>query len=77
MSNSFSNMAGVLALIPERFVFDNFECAKIKGAVRIEKYIGSDSAVEIPALIENLPVTEIGGSAFSSYKKLTQVLLRR
>ena len=44
------------------------------GAVRITGYTGTKKALIIPRQIQNLPVTEIGGGAFSQ-KELTDVVI--
>ena len=41
----------------------------------ITKYVGSATKVVIPAMIENLPVTEIGKSAFSFCSSLTKIVI--
>ena len=41
--------------------------------VAITAYVGSASAVEIPATIDSLPVTSIGNSAFLNHTSLTSV----
>jgi hypothetical protein len=45
------------------------------GAVTITKYTGTGSVVSIPAVINNLPVTSIGVSAFQGSASLTGVTL--
>lgn len=41
----------------------------------LTEYIGSETAVEIPAEIDGLPVTEIGSMAFYSNKSLTSAVI--
>ncbi len=54
-----------------------FEYTIIGNRVRIDKYKykDKDTAVAIPALIKNLPVTEIGDWAFSSCENLTEIYI--
>lgn len=52
---------------------NDFEYTIKENSVCVEKYLGEDSAVEIPALIENLPVTEIYKCAFMNNFNLTEI----
>lgn len=53
--------------LPER-AEQSFEYKKVNGGIRITKYTGTQTDVEIPESIEGLPVIEIGESAFSQSK---------
>ena len=44
-------------------------------SITITKYKGTATAVNIPAKIQNLPVTEIGNGAFSTNKSITSVTI--
>ena len=46
---------------------------KNNNCVIIDKYVGKNTSIIIPAMIENLPVTEIGDSAFKDCKSLKEV----
>ena len=52
----------------------DFTYATANDQVAITAYVGSASAVEIPATINSLPVTSIGDNAFEG-KDLTSVML--
>ena len=49
-----------------------FEYTVTGGNVTIKKYIGSDTEVVIPSVIEGLPVTKIGKEAF--YKRASLMI---
>jgi hypothetical protein len=53
--------------------FNFWDCA-ITGGVEITRYIGSDKHAEVPAYINNRPVTSIGVRAFE-FSMLTSVIL--
>ena len=55
--------------------FMDFEYELINSGVKINKYLGSETSVNIPSLIENLPVTEIGACAFANCNSLTHVTI--
>jgi hypothetical protein len=46
----------------------------IDGTIRIDKYKGKATAVNIPAMIQNLPVTEIADKTFAG-SKITSVVI--
>lgn len=50
-----------------------FEYSRIDSGIRIDKYIGSASSVNIPARINNLSVTSIEYEAFSSCSSLSSI----
>jgi len=51
---------------------DDFNISLVDEGIKIDKYIGNDVEVIIPAMIDNLPVVELGDNAFS-YKDLISV----
>lgn len=50
-----------------------FEYIEENGGITITGYIGADTEVVIPRMIENKPVSQIGESAFSHCESLTSV----
>jgi len=54
---------------------NDFEVQLDKNGITITKYIGSKTKVHIPPVIQNLPVTGIGLTAFANYKNLTSVII--
>lgn len=54
---------------------DLFEWSVSGSSITITDYIGTDTAVIIPASIDGLPVTAIGSYAFASTRKLTSITL--
>ena len=55
--------------------FMDFEYSCEDSEICIEKYLGSDTVVNIPKRIENLPVTEIGQCAFEHCDSLISVTI--
>jgi len=53
----------------------DFEVKREGNGINITKYIGSNSVVNIPPKIQNLPVTSIGDWAFQSCTNLTSVTI--
>lgn len=53
----------------------DFDYKKIGSEIVIERYIGTDSIVEVPEEIDNLPVTTIGKGAFEDYVGLKAIYL--
>jgi hypothetical protein len=60
-----------VAVLAEKF--GDFTYTSSNGTITIIKYTGSDSAVTIPSIINTLPVTGIGPTAFSSCDSLTYI----
>lgn len=54
---------------------DNFSFTTRNSQVIITKYIGSDSVVEIPEMINGNPVTKIDRNAFYDNTKITDVIM--
>ena len=52
-----------------------FEYSVNGDSVTIDKYIGTNTKVTIPSSIDGLPVTSIGGGAFSSCTNLTSITI--
>ena len=52
----------------------NYKFEKKNGAVVITEYVGTDSDVTVPALLDGLPVLTIGENAFRG-KKVTSVVI--
>jgi len=65
--------AHFLHVSAEELANDTYEYMVENNEVTITKYIGTKTAVSIPAQIDGLPVTKIGGQAFS-YAHLTEVI---
>ena len=55
--------------------YSAFEYTIKDGKVTIDKYVGTDSAVKVFAMIEGYPVTAIGESAFKNNDTITSVTL--
>ena len=53
----------------------DFSYTVAEGAVTVQKYIGSETRVRVPASIEGCPVTAIGDGAFSGCGELTVLYL--
>jgi hypothetical protein len=53
----------------------NFEYTIIDDTVKIEKYLGTDEYVEIPAYIEGFPVTALGEYSFRENQYIKEVII--
>lgn len=54
---------------------DRFEYESTENGVHITKYVGWDSVVEIPAVIDGQPVTMVDAGAFAGNETITQVVI--
>jgi hypothetical protein len=54
---------------------NDFQVTKTGNAITITKYVGKGTVVNIPARIQNLPVTSIGEDAFLSNNSITSVAI--
>jgi len=54
---------------------DDFDVEHEKSGITITKYTGSKTEVRIPPVIQNLPVTDIGLTAFANLANLTGVII--
>jgi hypothetical protein len=53
----------------------DFQVTKEGNAITITKYVGKGTVVNIPARIQNLPVTSIGDGAFENCTSITSVAI--
>ena len=61
---------------PEVFTSDDYSYILLEdGTVEITRYNGKESELVIPKIINNIPVTRIGDSAFYRYSNLTSVTI--
>lgn len=63
----------IISDIPNATSKENFRYSRIGDYVAIEKYTGSDYAVIIPSMIENIPVKKIEKEAFKECKFLKEI----
>ncbi len=52
---------------------ENFQISKTDAGIRINRYLGSDTAVVIPSEMLGLPVVEIGANAFENCKGICSI----
>lgn len=55
--------------------FEQFQYMEIENEITIIKYLGEEAVVNVPFMIDQLPVTSIGHSAFRDCKFITKIIL--
>lgn len=68
-------MKWIKNLLDRGFQWKEYQCQQNEGKIKILRYLGDDTEIVIPDMIQDLPVAELGKKAFYGHRELKKIAM--